>query len=57
MSQKSTKEHLSPPQSIQLQKNRICKYKIKDIELADNDSESTCEDAKLNDLPRSKLKV
>lgn len=57
MSQKSTKEHLSPPQSVPFQKSRICKYKVKDIELADNDSESTCEDTKINDLPRSKLKV
>ena len=40
------------------EKKRNCKYKEKENEMGDNDSESTCDDTKINDLQiRSKLKV
>ena len=41
MSKKSIKTHTSPSVQIHHHKPKMCKYKVKELEVADNDSEST----------------
>lgn len=52
------KANPSPAQAMLNEKKKNCKYKEKENEMGDNDSVSTCDDTKINDLQiRSKLKV